>query len=1391
MHVTSVRLSRLTWISLFVSTLLFANQATTINPLQIEQINDQQSILHYQMSDFSLGEVSLASGTYERILSPHQSTLREPGAPEIPTVVTYLAVPSDGDATLSVEILNSQIIENVNLVPTQAQQLETEKFGSGFLKNDAIYTQNAWYPQSEAVLYEQAVMRDLVVAPLEVRPFQYNPVTKELRVITDLRVTVNHEQKLTAPDRPISPLFAPFYEAVIANYPQVAVEEMQRPTYLFIAPNNFAVTGILAPLMAWKHEKGFNVHLATTSETGTTTSSIKNYIQNAYDNWSDRPDLICLVGDAGGSFNIPTFNENWSFYHGEGDHPYVQLEGVDYIADAYIGRLTFATTTQLLTIVNKILAYEKTPYMDNTDWFTHAVLVGDPSSSGQSTITTSRYINEVTENFGFDNTLIFSGSFSSQMATGLNQGASYFNYRGWLGMSGWSNSNTAALSNGFMMPFVSILTCGTGSFASGEARSEAFLTAGSPSVPKGGIAAVGTATSGTHTLYNNCVSGGIYHGIFNENLHYAGGALARGWFNLNLSYPDDNGNYVEIFTHWNSLMGDPGVELWTGVPQTLTVTVPDTIPASADYLTVNVTGGMGFPIENAWVTALQGSDVVFESGYTDGSGFCVLPLEGLETGALRLTVTRHNAIPVQNDLVVANLAREMAVNDLSVDDATGNNDGQINPDESIAVTVNLKNLGTQSVDGLTGIVRVNDGGINLNDTLNLGNVAAGDSVDISGITLDVPADFPGDGIIDMWITLSADTLVWQDHVILEVYAPKMVVSALAEQGQPNPSFDPGEATTLVIYGTNLGRSGSSNLTGTLISLTDEITVEDSVAQFADGLPDEAISNNGTPFTINLSTQMTVGMQAPLELLLTDDSGFEQTLSILLPIGTPTVGDPLGQDAGGYFCYDDGDLAYALAPTFTWNSISPANLGSGTLVPLNDHGENQDDITTISLPFAFGFYGQNYSQVSISSNGYVALGASSQSTFRNWRIPGALGPNPMIAGFWDDLMLGTGSGVYTYFDVVEHKFIIEYSSMVNRYDNSTRETFQIILYDPQYYGSSDGNGDILILYNDINNVDSGTGSTSSHGNYATVGIKNQTGTIGLEYTYDNDYPVAAKPLEDHMALFFTTRTDDILPCPGWGKGDVNHDGWRNVQDLVATVNVIFGTNPGECGLWAADMNSDSLVNVSDVVLQVNSILGATQMAKSTPVQSANFQLEKGQIFLKNAGSVAGFQLDLVSEEKPVLMNHPGLNLRIGETPMGYRILGYWTEKPQSDYPIALTADESMAMDGALVSNGIGQAFAAKTTVVPESFEIVRVFPNPFNPSVQMEYFLPEHSRVSVTIYNQLGQRVATLLSQEQSAGQYTVRWQGTDDLGRMVSSGVYLAQVRAGDRVRVVKLTLMR
>ena len=60
-----------------------------------------------------------------------------------------------------------------------------------------------------------------------------------------------------------------------------------------------------------------------------------------------------------------------------------------------------------------------------------------------------------------------------------------------------------------MLPFVAVLTCGTGDFA-GTSLSESFFKAGTASNPKGAVAAVGTSTTGTHTLFNNIVDMGIF-----------------------------------------------------------------------------------------------------------------------------------------------------------------------------------------------------------------------------------------------------------------------------------------------------------------------------------------------------------------------------------------------------------------------------------------------------------------------------------------------------------------------------------------------------------------------------------------------------------------------------------------------------------------------------------------------------------------------------------------------------------------------------------------------------------------------------------------------------------------------------------------------------------------
>ena len=125
------------------------------------------------------------------------------------------------------------------------------------------------------------------------------------------------------------------------------------------------------------------------------------------------------------------------------------------------------------------------------------------------------------------------GSYSNWMRNQISSGVSYFNYRGFYGVSGFDYNDVDATNNGFKLPFITTMTCGTGSFAGSEGEydyclSEKFVVAGSASNPKGGVAAIATATIGTHTMYNNAMNLGVYEGIFTHNVSTAGEALNYG-----------------------------------------------------------------------------------------------------------------------------------------------------------------------------------------------------------------------------------------------------------------------------------------------------------------------------------------------------------------------------------------------------------------------------------------------------------------------------------------------------------------------------------------------------------------------------------------------------------------------------------------------------------------------------------------------------------------------------------------------------------------------------------------------------------------------------------------------------------------------------------------------
>ncbi len=83
------------------------------------------------------------------------------------------------------------------------------------------------------------------------------------------------------------------------------------------------------------------------------------------------------------------------------------------------------------------------------------------------------------------------------------------------------------------------------------------------------------------------------------------------------------------------------------------------------------------------------------------------------------------------------------------------------------------------------------------------------------------------------------------------------------------------------------------------------------------------------------------------------------------------------------------------------------------------------------------------------------------------------------------------------------------------------------------------------------------------------------------------------------------------------------------------------------------------------------------------------------------------------------------------------------------------------------------------------------PNPFNPSTTISFSLAERRETSLVVYDALGRTVRTLANGPLPAGKHTIRWDGRDDTGRMVSSGVYICRMRAGAFEKSIKMTFMR
>ncbi|MCF8242028.1 MAG: T9SS type A sorting domain-containing protein [Melioribacteraceae bacterium] len=129
--------------------------------------------------------------------------------------------------------------------------------------------------------------------------------------------------------------------------------------------------------------------------------------------------------------------------------------------------------------------------------------------------------------------------------------------------------------------------------------------------------------------------------------------------------------------------------------------------------------------------------------------------------------------------------------------------------------------------------------------------------------------------------------------------------------------------------------------------------------------------------------------------------------------------------------------------------------------------------------------------------------------------------------------------------------------------------------------------------------------------------------------------------------------------------------------------------------------------------------------------------------------------------------------------------YWRVRSKNS-----DGDYSLYSD--VTSFGVGEVTSVKREdAVAEKYVLSQNFPNPFNPTTNIKFSIPEAGLVSLKIFNILGQEIRTLVSDVKESGSYQVTWNGKDDHGNSVSTGIYLYKIQANDYSATKKMLLIK
>jgi len=1052
----------------------------------------------------------------------------KPGEPELPTFTELINLPETGNYVLKkIDFDFDEIFLDHKIIPFGWEDNAPINF--------EFYDNNDWFPKKIVNISKPNIMRGTRFSQISIAAVQYNPALNKIRILKNIKA--ESEIDLSKNENPVSnnrnSNIKPFSNILIEKSTRSETPSNINGNYLFITPDN--CVSYLQPLLRHKEKLGYKTTLVTLTETGSSNTSIKNYIQNAYDYWEYPPENVILIGDVDGTIILPSYYvEGYWTPWDVTDHPYTLLEGDDYFPDIMLGRIPVRSLTQLATVVNKIISYESEPYPG--DWIKHSLMCGVVVTSWYyySARETVMAVRDKLLNFGYTyvDTLISPYQVGqSQLEYKINQGHTFVNYRGFGDFHYWWGepnpmfdlNNINNLTNGYMLPMVTSIVCGGGNFASTDypsAFGETWLIAGSPSVPKGAIGFIGPSELNTKVPFNNAMDMGIYQGITQENLFKCGEMLLRGKMELYQNFPHchewgDATNSDQFYFYVYNLLGDPGLSIWTDTPKEVSMNFTDEMIDGENFVNVDIS--ISEPDKSGFIIAVTNSDSLITVGFTDENGEVNIPLD-LTIGDYEITASKYGYIPETDILSVVDGNIVSLYNYTFMD--------SIISGEIVDLEVIIKNLGEFTTTNIHAVLTSNSNYLQIiSGNVNIELLGAGDS-EICEFQFQIGEEWRNGQILELFLNIDYEFENRENKVFIrdeeeiflipvEINAAELVLVDFIVNN-PDSCLIQNNTEEVYIEFQNCGNYETGDFSANLITLNDKTEILISNRNYSN-IPVGTYGTNTNYFQISVGDVLD-GEQAlfRLEIYNIEISTITilQEIEFSIPIGVIDESSPTFCEYG-YYAIESNDSGNFYPPVYNWIEIE--TIGDQIT---GGHATEDGFIKTIDLPFDFQYFGTSYDMISVCSNGYLCMGETDLMFHRNRTIPSGSGAPAMIAPFWDDLNNGN---IYRFYNEDENYFIIEWSDFQNVYNPYYDETFEVILYDPEFYPTPTGDGEILFQYNEINNIDQGD-------NYATVGIENEAQTQGLLMTFANNYAPTAQTLEDETAIFFTISESSYFLSP---------------------------------------------------------------------------------------------------------------------------------------------------------------------------------------------------------------------------------------------------------------------